>query len=256
MKLALQSFISILGRIPVIFNIVVAIMNSDKCANILFFNDFLDPICLKLAISKALGYGMMCAAFLYKVPIILKIFKVRGGDGLSPLGLYLETSSYLTLFVYNYLMKNPISTYGDLFPVIIQNIIIVLLLWAWGIEGKDLGLSHKSFVVAIGIGLTVSPFFLSSNYWSYLATYSIIVNTMSKLPQILSNFQNSNEGVQSWITVLNAVIGSTAKTFICWTETHDMYLVAGSLIATIFNLILLAQVLILSSSRTKKAKKE
>ena len=122
--------------------LVSQILQNNTCAAVLFHQDFLNSKCLGLAISKALGYVMLIGAFFYKLPIIFKIFKAKGGDGLNIVSVYLETSAYLSLLLYNVLTRSAFSTYGDLFPATFQNVIIVSLIWLWGIDKKKFSLIH------------------------------------------------------------------------------------------------------------------
>ena len=86
---------------------------------------------------------------------------------------------------------------------------------------------------------------------SFLPIYSIFVISMSRLPQISTNFRASSAGVQSLLTLLNAFLGSSAKTFISFREVKDPLLAGGALITSGLNLILLIQVMLLKSYERK-----
>ena len=77
----LQNVFRFIGdfKYPVI--LVSLILNNEECSKTLFYNNFLDKLCISLAISKTLGYLMVLASCFYKVPIILKIINLKGGDG-------------------------------------------------------------------------------------------------------------------------------------------------------------------------------
>ena len=182
-------------------------LNNKECANILLNENFLDGFCLRLSISKTLGYLMIFAACFYKLPVILKIFKAKGGDGLNIISIYLETSAYIAGFVYNLLRGNPISTYGDLAVAILQNFFIISLLWHWGIDKRSFNLTHKISIISIVIIFISIIIKLPQERYQYIATYSIIIVTISRLPQIISNFMYNKIGVQSIITLTNAVLG-------------------------------------------------
>ena len=77
----LQSFFRVIGDLKWPVFIVSLILNNEICSNTLFYDNFLDKSCISLAISKTLGYLMMLGSCFYKVPIIIKIVKIKGGDG-------------------------------------------------------------------------------------------------------------------------------------------------------------------------------
>lgn len=238
--------------------LVEKIMNNKDCANTLFYRDFLDGPCLSLAISKALGYVTIAGACLYKMPVVLNIFNSQSGTGLHPLSVYLESSSMLAMVYYNFQKGNAISTYGDNISATLQNIMIVVLIWYFGMDGKSLGTSHILSVFAMFILFGAALVFCPQEYFGYVAIYATVIMTVSKIPQILQNFQTKNIGVQSWVTQLTAFLGVVAKLFICFTETgDDIYLVAGNVTAVALNGTLMVQSLIYSSSSAeRKTKKE
>ena len=75
--------------------LVEKIMNNRECSRVLFYDNFLDPSCLSLAVSKSLGYVMIIGACLYKMPIIVNMMKSKSGTGLDPMSVYLEISAFI-----------------------------------------------------------------------------------------------------------------------------------------------------------------
>lgn len=238
---------SILSRVAVLSPeyLVGQILQNGSCATVLFHQDFLDRKCFGLAISKALGYVMLVGACFYKLPILLKIFKAKGGDGLNIISVYLETSAYLSLLLYNVLCQSAFSTYGDLFPATLQNGLIILLIWLWGIDKKKFSLIHILGAVFLFGTFTAAILSAPKEHWHWVAKYSIVVTTISRLPQIISNFRTGKVGVQSAVTLTNAVLGAVGKVYITYVETKDPLLITGAVFALGLNLILLTQVLLL-----------
>lgn len=233
--------------------LVGKILQNDSCSSILFHQDFLDAKCLGLAISKSLGYIMLIGSLFYKLPIILKIFKTKGGDGLNIISVYLETSAYLSLLLYNVLNQSAFSTYGDLFPATFQNCLIIVLIWLWGIDKKKFPLIHILFVLFLFGSFTAVILGAPKEYWHWVAKYSIIVTTISRLPQILSNFMTGKVGVQSAVTLTNGVLGALGKVYITYVETKDPLLIIGAVFALGLNLTLLTQVLLLQGQPVDKS---
>jgi hypothetical protein len=85
----IQVLLRLIANHSILDELVTNIIENDICTKVLFHDNFLDITCLKVAISKVLGYAMTMFACLYKLPVILKIFKKKGGDGLSLTSVYL-----------------------------------------------------------------------------------------------------------------------------------------------------------------------
>src|SRR5438477_13031228 len=58
--------------------------------------------CVKLAVSKGLGIGIIGASATVKVPQILKLIKSQSPAGVSFLSYLLETAAFLINLAYNY----------------------------------------------------------------------------------------------------------------------------------------------------------
>lgn len=248
-KAFIQEILSKIGKISPEF-LVGKILQNEQCASVLFYHDFLDRKCLGLSISKALGYVMLIGSFFYKLPILLKIVKARGGDGLNIVSVYLETSAYLSLLLYNILRQSSFSTYGDLCPATFQNILIICLIWLWGIDKKRFSMPHILGVIFLFGVFTATILRSPEEHWHWVAKYSIVVTTVSRLPQIVSNFRTGKVGVQSAVTLTNAVLGAFGKVYITYVESKDPLLITGAIFAFSLNFILLSQVLLLQSTKS------
>jgi hypothetical protein len=189
---------------------------------------------------------MSFGACFYKLPVLINMFKSRSGDGLNIYAVYLETSGYGSWMVYNILKKNSWSVYGDLIMTTIQNFLIIVLVWCWGISGKKIStMNIMGFLAYLILYITIVRIMPTEQY-QYIAHFAILVTILSKLPQIVSNAQYGKVGVQSPITLLNGFLGATVKLFVSFVETKDILLVGSSLLSMLFNLILLSQVLYFS----------
>jgi mannose-P-dolichol utilization defect 1 len=230
--------------------IVGQIIQDNNCANILFRYNFLDKKCLSLSISKSLGYITILGSCFYKLPVLLKIVKAKGGDGLNIISVYMETSSYLALLFYNIFRKCPFTTYGDLCATTLQNFMIIGCIWLWGIDKKPFSVTHILAMICL-LGLFVGTVFaLPVQYHHLIIAYSISLTTLSRLPQIISNFKHGKVGVQSPITLVNSVLGAVAKVFITFVETKDIFLIIGSVMALVLNSILFGQIIYLQSGQS------
>jgi hypothetical protein len=197
-------------------------------------------------VSKALGFGMALGACFYKLPIIINAVKAGHCGGLSPLAFYLETSSFMANIYYNVRKDNPFSTYADLIAVGAQLVLLILMMWTLGLNEKKerLPISHISAV----IGLFAILIYVIFNYideaaLSYLMLYAIVVSLLSKVPQIIKNFQTKNTGVQSVITGVNSIAGPLVKVYIMLVETKDMFSLFFYVMSFVLNAVILSQII-------------
>jgi uncharacterized protein with PQ loop repeat len=84
-----------------------------SCAKSLVALDYENLPCIKLAISKLLGLGIIFGSSILKVPQILKIVKLKSAQGISLTSYVLETVGFMIALAYNYRQENPFSTYGE-----------------------------------------------------------------------------------------------------------------------------------------------
>jgi hypothetical protein len=81
--------------------------------------------------SKIAGFGIMSGSLFLKVPQIVKILSSQSVEGLSPMAIYHEMPLYSSGVIYHWLQRFPLSTYGESLVVLVQNVVIVLLMWLY-----------------------------------------------------------------------------------------------------------------------------
>jgi len=203
---------------------------------------FSDIDCLKYAISKGLGFGIVLGGSIVKIPQIITILSSGSAQGLSLASYYLETFSCAISLAYNFRQGNPFSTFGETFFLTLQNVIITLLILYYA--------GQHSLLVASAVGFLIvfqalsSQSFVPSSAMSILYAATIPLTLSSKVPQIYTNFKNSSTGQLSVFAVLNYFLGSTARVFTTMTELDDPLMLAGNVLAATFNGILAIQVIV------------
>lgn len=201
-----------------------------------------DVPCVKLAISKGLGLGIVIGGAIVKIPQIITIIRHGSAKGLSLTSFLLETTAYEIVLIYNTRLNNPFSTYGEVLFMTIQNILICLLIVYYEQQEKK-----KKLIGLILFGFSIGILFLfiiPSWFMSLLYAAQIPIGLASKIPQIRANYMNSSTGQLSVFAVLNYFAGTTARTFTTWTELNDPIMLGGNLLASILNGILVFQLII------------
>jgi mannose-P-dolichol utilization defect protein 1 len=88
-------------KIPLKDDFVLFFFRRD-CYELFFTKfDFTNAECLKITISKGLGYAIIAGSAILKVPQILKIVKAGSVEGISKSLFYLETLTLLHAATYS-----------------------------------------------------------------------------------------------------------------------------------------------------------
>nr|POF02493.1 mannose-p-dolichol utilization defect 1 protein [Quercus suber] len=173
---------------------------GDKCyASLVQDITITDSDCLKLAISKGLGIGIIGASSIVKIPQLLKLLNSQSAEGISFLSYLLETSSYLVSLVYNYRNEFPISTYGEMGLIALQNVAISVLVLQY---------SGKAPMAAVFLaGLAAAAYMLLNETVTSMPTLQIlqagagVLGVASKLPQIITIAREGGTGQLSAFAV-------------------------------------------------------
>lgn len=161
--------------------------------------DLSDESCLKLAVSKGLGVGIIAASSIVKVPQILKLVRSKSADGVSFLSYLLETSAYLITLAYNFRNGFPFSTYGETALILGQNVVIsVLVLDLSGRQGVAAG-----FIAALAAAVATlfAPNLLDMQTLGYLQAFAGLLGVAAKVPQIAAIYQQGSTGQLSAFAV-------------------------------------------------------
>ncbi|CAO3692253.1 unnamed protein product [Rhizopus stolonifer] len=185
---------------------------------------------------KDLGLGHCCRRGDRQIPQIVTIIKDEFAQGLSLASFVMETSAYEIILMYNARLNNPFSTYGEVFFMSFQNIIISLLIPYYHSQKKTMCGLLAYFLLGLVL-LEMIPAWLMS----LLYALQIPIGLASKIPQIRTNYMNQSTGQLSVFAVLNYFVGTTARAFTTWTELDDPVMLGGNLLASVLNGILVFQ---------------
>ncbi|PQE30119.1 Mannose-P-dolichol utilization defect 1 protein [Rutstroemia sp. NJR-2017a WRK4] len=209
--------------------------------------------CLKLAISKGLGVGIIATSSIVKVPQILKLISSKSASGVSFLSYLLETSAYLISLAYNYRSQFPFSTYGETALIMVQNVVIAVLVLNYS------GRASTAALFVAGLAAAAGSLFMSQvvdmKTLSYLQAGAGVLGVASKLPQILTVWQQGGTGQLSAFAVFNYLAGSLSRIFTTLQEVDDKLILYGFIAGFTLNAILAVQMVYYWNSPATKSKK-
>ncbi|KAI1766135.1 mannose-P-dolichol utilization defect 1 protein [Hypoxylon sp. FL1150] len=253
LRSALQPLRPITNNLPTpIRDLGVSIIGNTCYKTLLLELDPTDPECLKLAISKGLGIGIIGASSIVKVPQILKLVQSQSSSGISFLSYLLETSSYLISLAYNVRNGFPFSTFGETALILGQNVIITVLVLNYSGRASMAAL----FVAALAASVVTlfNGSILDMRTLSYLQAGAGVLGVASKVPQIAAIYQQGGTGQLSAFTVFNYLAGSLSRIFTTLQEVDDKLILYGFVAGFALNLVLAAQMVYYWNAPSAKAR--
>jgi mannose-P-dolichol utilization defect protein 1 len=180
-------------------NLGISILGPQCYQTLVLDIDISATDCLKLAVSKGLGIGIIGASSIVKVPQILKLLRSKSASGISFLSYLLETSAYLISLAYNYRQQFPFSTYGETGLILVQNVVIAVLVLRYSGQTS----AAAGFVAVLGVGAATlfSKNALDMLTLGYLQAGAGVLGVAAKVPQIAAVWQEGGTGQLSAFAV-------------------------------------------------------
>ncbi|KAF2876939.1 mannose-P-dolichol utilization defect 1 protein-like protein [Massariosphaeria phaeospora] len=234
---------------PLTHNLPTPIVNTGRnllgslCYKTLIIDidPFTSPACLKLAISKALGIGIIGASSIVKIPQLLKLLHSQSASGISFLSYLLESSSYLISLAYNARHGFPFSTYGETALILAQNVVIASLVLRYG--GRSAGIAAwVAGLAAAGTALFRADV-VDVKTLGWLQAGAGVLSVASKVPQIWTIWSQGGTGQLSAFTVINYLLGSLSRIFTTLQEVPDPLILYGFIAGFVLNAVLALQML-------------
>ncbi|CAG5179372.1 uncharacterized protein ALTATR162_LOCUS9197 [Alternaria atra] len=211
------------------------------CYKTLIYNvDLTATECVKLAISKGLGIGIIGASSIVKIPQLLKLLNSQSAEGLSFLSYLLESSSYLISLAYNVRHGFPFSTYGETALILVQNIAIASLVLKY--SGRGVGVAGWVGGLAVAGAALFNDQWIDTEKLSLLQATAGVLGVASKVPQILTVWSEGGTGQLSAFAVVNYLLGSLSRIFTTLQEVDDPLILYGFIAGFVLNAILFLQV--------------
>lgn len=234
--------------------IATALLGDECYALLIWSADLSQTACLRLAVSKALGVGIIVFGSILKLPQMTTIVRHASAHGVSLAMYALEVIAYDISLAYACRRRLPFSTYGENASLTVQNMLITLLIIWYG-EGAAARLTRQTSPLpatrARHVALAASAMVLASVFLFYicpspllavLQALSIPISCVSKVPQILELHQNRETGHLSSVVVFAQLAGTIARVFTTVTETGDWLIGLGFGLASMLNAVIAAQV--------------
>jgi mannose-P-dolichol utilization defect protein 1 len=236
--------------------VVVTELAFQKCyASLVEDLDLADVPCLKYALSKGLGIGIVVGGSIMKVPQLMlskpsslvptthspaQVLSARSARGLSLPAYVLETLAYAITTAYAYRNDFPFSTYGENFFLSVQNTLITFLIVYLPSTPLRKAQRTAGRLALTAVGTVVSAvalYAVPKETLALLQLATLPLSLFSKLPQIMQNARSRSTGQLSTFAVVSQIAGCLARLFTTATEIGDIIVTAGFALALILNIV-------------------
>ena len=179
-----RSILSSMQLPPVIETILLNVITPECYQSLIVEHHvFSDIACVQMVISKVLGYAIILGSVILKLPQILKICAAKDVTGLSLTSFYLDVLIFESNTVYNYLMGYPISTWGENIVILIQNLVLVLLIWSYTSTHVVSSITRVSFTL-IFVLIGQAMLYIPHEYRWMLIVSGIPLSVAARVPQV------------------------------------------------------------------------
>ncbi|XP_042329457.1 mannose-P-dolichol utilization defect 1 protein [Sceloporus undulatus] len=215
--------------------------------------NFLHIPCLKIFISKGLGFAIVAGSLMVKLPQIIKIMRAHSAEGLSFKAILLELMAITGTMVYSISHSFPFSAWGEALFLMVQTVVIGFLVQHFaGHTGRGL-----SFLfVYLGILSFLLSSFTPPAVVTMLQASNMPAVVISRLLQVATNYRNGHTGQLSAITASMLFAGSLARIFTSIQETNDPLMALTFGVSSVCNSLIVGQLIYYWNVPVDKRKKE
>ncbi|KAL5714031.1 hypothetical protein ACHQM5_016047 [Ranunculus cassubicifolius] len=201
-----------------------------------------EKTCLLPLISKILGYSIVAASTIVKLPQIMKILHHRSVRGLSVAAFELEVVGFTIALAYCLHKGLAFSAYGELAFLLIQAIILVAIIYYFSPQP----LGTKTWARALiycGLAPTILAGRIDPVIFEALYASQHAIFFFARVPQIWENYKNKSTGELSFLTSFMNFAGSMVRVFTSIQEQVPTNVMMGSVLGILTNGTILAQII-------------
>jgi len=237
------------------FTPLVLLIIPEHCHDTFFHDfDFFDVPCLKIGISKALGYAIILGSAMVKIPQIINLLNAKSAVGLSLNALLAEMLAVCFTMGYSVHKEFPFSAWGECLFMTIQNSIILFLVFWYG---QSYMTAFLSPLLLVGVNYVLCSSIVPIDLVTKLQQSVLVIMIVSRFLQIWENYSNGHTGQLSIITCILLAGGALARVFTAIQETGDINMVMQFVLSCALNCLVLSQIVwYWNATKVQKTKEE
>lgn len=200
-----------------------------------------ERVCLRAAVSRVLGLGIVVGAGLIKLPQIYNVLSAGSVAGLSMTSFHIDVFGYTYNLAAHYRAGYPISTYGDFVVLMLQNYVLLYMCYMYTARSLRGILAIFSFVALLALFCSD---IIAIEVINKLTLLNVPVVLVGRLPQIYANYSNQSTGTLSAISSWGVFLGATARIFTTLQDVDSWNILYGYIASAVLNGIIAFQVLL------------
>jgi len=218
---------------------------------------FLGMDCFSQLVTKAVGILIIVASMLNKIPIMRNMKKSQSAAGISRNSLYGELMVYSNCALYGFLSGHPFTAYGENISLMLQNAVLILMVWNFSIKtSSPVKSQEKALVVLCSVIYLVAVIkALPEEYWHLLMRSTWPVMLYARGSQVFATFSEGHTGNLSIVTTSMNLLGAIIRILTTIKETGDMVVISGYLLSGSLSLMMFVQYWMYLAKTTEILKK-
>jgi len=199
--------------------------------------------CFSQLVTKAFGIVIIMASMLNKIPIMRNMNNSQSAAGISRNSLYGESMVYANCALYGLLSGHPFTAYGENFSLLVQNAVLVVMVWKFStktsspVQSQERMLVVLCSVVYFGGVMKALP----EDYWHLLMSLTWPVMLYARGSQVFETFSVRHTGSLSIVTTSMNLLGAMIRILTTMKETGDMVVISGYLLSGFLSLMMFIQ---------------
>merc|ERR1712025_1466116 len=179
-------------------------------------------VCVKSAVSKTLGLGIVVGSSLVKLPQVFKIAGSGNADGISFTSVLLELIAITFSGAYSFSNNFPFSSYGESVFLAIQTGIIALLVLSYT-KGKFQALVFGALYAGAVYALT-NPVITPAQVLWFGQASNIPMIILGKMIQIITSIQETGDNIVILTYVCSSVVNTVIalQVLLYWNKTSNL----------------------------------
>ncbi|KAL3698844.1 hypothetical protein R1sor_012920 [Riccia sorocarpa] len=206
--------------------------------------------CTLPLLAKVLGYSIVAASAIVKLPQIIIIMKNKSIEGLSKTSFEMEVVGFTIALAYCLYKQIPFSAYGELVFLLLQGIFLLLLIYNYSTDLGPVTWVKTALYCALAPSLLAGN--VSESVIETLYGFQHAIFFLARIPQIYDNFKNKSTGQLSFLTTLMQFAGTIVRLFTSIQENAPSSMILGSLLGLFTNGTVFTQLLVYRGQSVKE----
>jgi mannose-P-dolichol utilization defect protein 1 len=236
----MENLTETIKRTPALLKTCETILPGKCCTQVLgdlTLQQTASASCVKAATSRLLGYSIVAASSIVKLPQLLKLWSARSSAGLSFAAILLELLAITFNASYSYANRFPFSAWGEALFLLVETALIAFFV-LWFDRKKTAALT---FVTVYTVFFAVLLQLSAPTLW-YFQALNVPLAVTGKLVQAKRNYGSKHTGQLSAATAVALFIGCVVRIFTSIQETGDRLVILTYAAASVANFLLVAQI--------------